>query len=126
LLGISKLARSVEVNSDGKVIVRYYSPLRWPARYAEFIQKERARYTPNQRRWFSFFYRGKNWLEAIFFLLLGLLIGGAGVFLVFMEPGSIFSPYPAGLLVVGVLLIAYAWRSFRTVDKGNPFNINND
>lgn len=123
---VYKLARSVEVSDGGKVIVKYHSPLTWPARYKQKIEKNRANYGPKQRKILSSLHRGKNKMDALLALLLGLLLFSKGAFLVYMEPESIFERYPAGLIIVGLAVIAYAWWRVDEADSGNPFKPNKD
>ena len=118
---VYKLSRSVEVASNGKVIVKYHSPLTWPARFIDKVASDRANYSPKQRQVLASMYRGKNIMQAFSVLLLGLVLGGMGAFLVFMEPHSIFERYTAGLLIAGILLFVLSRWLYKTRDSGNPY-----
>lgn len=116
-----KSARTVEVSDSGKVIVKYHSPLTWVSRARNNLAKNRANYSPKQKQFLSSMYRGRNFMEALLVLLLGSILTAAGAFLVYMEPVSILERYPAGLLIVGLLFIAYGIYIVRTANAGNPF-----
>ena len=121
LFMIYKLARSEEVSESGEVRVKYHSPLTWPSRYAERIATERANYSPKQRNLMSVLHRGKNFLQGLLALMLGLVLFGMGAFLVYVEPQSIFEKSTVAFIIIGLLVIAYSCWIFSTIKSDDPF-----
>lgn len=122
---ILKLARSSSVDENGKVVVRYYPPTQWLSRYQTSLNKQRAEYSPRQKKLLFWMYKGKALTEALGGLLLGAMMMAVGVMMLIYVAELRRNVFVWLLVVGGVFFIAMSLWFYRSDSSDNPFSIQN-